>query len=211
MENAFGIKHGLVIFISLFLFIVWHFIFQIVIYYHQTPLSSTHTHRNTNNWKPQFSSVTQLCPLLCNTMDCSMPGLPVPHQLLELLKLVCIESVMSSNHLILCRLLPLPPSIFPSIRDFSNKSVLHMKWPKNRSFSFSISPSNEYSGLISFRMDWLDVLAVQGALKSLLQHHSSNASILRHSLFFTGSLEMWNKLFWTSCLVMCMCVHMYTF
>ena len=95
-----------------------------------------------------------------------------------------IESVMPSNHLILCHPFLLPPSIFPSIRVFSNESALHMRWPKYWSFSFSISPSNEYSGLISFRMDWLDLLAVQGTLKSLLQHHSSKASILRCSAFF---------------------------
>ena len=102
----------------------------------------------------------------------------------SLLKL-SIELVMSSNHLILCRLLLLSPSIFPSIRVFSNESFLHIRWPKY--WSFSISPSNEYSGLISFRMDWLDLLAVQGTLKSLLQHHSSKASILRCSAFFTNS------------------------
>ena len=90
----------------------------------------------------------------------------------SLLKLVSIESVMPSNHLILCRPLLLPPSIFPSIRVFSDESVLHIRWPKYWSFSFNISPSNEYSGLISFRMDWLDLLAVQETLKSLLQHHS---------------------------------------
>ena len=95
-----------------------------------------------------------------------------------------IESVMPSSHLILCRPLLLPPSIFPSIRVFSNKSILHIRWPKYWSFSFSISPSNEYSGLISFRMDWLDLLAVQGTLKSLLQHHSSKASVLQCSCFF---------------------------
>ena len=97
----------------------------------------------------------------------------------SLLKLMSIQLVMPSNHLILCRPLLLWPSIFPSIRVFSNESVLHIRWPKYWSFSFSISPSNEYSGLISFRMDWLDLLAVQGTLKSLLQHHSSKASILR--------------------------------
>jgi len=95
-----------------------------------------------------------------------------------------IESGIPSNHLTLCRLLLLPPSIFTSIRVFSNESVLHMRWPEYYSFSFSISPSNEYSGLISFRMDGLDLLAVQGTLKSLLQHRSSKASILRHSAFF---------------------------
>ena len=102
----------------------------------------------------------------------------------SLLKLMSIESVMPSNHLILCHPLLLPPSIFPSSRVFSNESVLRIRWPKYCSFSFSISPSNEYSGLISFRMDWLGLLAVQGTLKSLLQHHSSKASILGHSTFF---------------------------
>ena len=99
-------------------------------------------------------------------------------------KLMSIKSVMPSNHLILCRPLLLLPSIFPSIRVFSNESAFHMRWPKYWSFSFSISPSNEHLGLISFRMDWLDLLAVQGTLKSLLQHHSLKASILWHSAFF---------------------------
>ena len=103
-------------------------------------------------------------------------------------KLISIESVMPSNHLILCRPLLLPPSTFPSIRVFSNESVLSIRWPKYGSFSFSISPSNEYSGLISFRMDWLDLLAVQGTLKSL-QHHSSKASILWHPAFFIVPLS----------------------
>ena len=103
-------------------------------------------------------------------------------------KLMSIESVMPSNHLILCHPLLLPPSIFPSIRVFSNESVLHIRWSKYWSFSFSISPSNEYSGLISFRIDWLDLLAVQGALKSLLQHHSSKAAILWRSAFFIVQL-----------------------
>ena len=100
-----------------------------------------------------------------------------------------IESVMPSNHLILCRPLLFLPSIFPSIRIFSNESVLHIRWPEYWSFSFSISPSNKYSGLISFRIDWLDLLAVQGMLKSLLQHHSSKASILRCSAFFMVQLS----------------------
>ena len=103
----------------------------------------------------------------------------------SLLKLMSIESVMPSNHLILCCPLFLLPSIFPSNRAFSNESVLHIRWPKYWSFSFSISSSNEYSGLISFSMDWLDLLAVQGTLKSLLQHHSSKASILQPSVLFT--------------------------
>ena len=100
-----------------------------------------------------------------------------------------IKSVMPSNHLILCRPLLLPSSIFPSIRVFSNESVLRIRWPKYWSFSFSISPSNEYSGLISFRMDWFDLLVVQGTLKSLLQHHSSKASVLQHSAFFVVQLS----------------------
>ena len=119
----------------------------------------------------------------CKSMDCSTPGLPIRHQLPELTQALSIESVTPSNHL-LCHPLLLLPSIFPSIRVFSNESVLPIRWPKYWSFSFSISPSNEYSGLISFRMDWLDLLAVQGTLKSLLQHHSTKASILQGSSFF---------------------------
>ena len=107
----------------------------------------------------------------------------------SLLKLMSIELVMSSSHLILCLPLLLLPSIFPSIRVFSNESTLHMRGPKDWSFSLSISPSKEHPGLISFRMDWLDLLAVQGTLKSLLQHHSSKASILRHSAFFIVQLS----------------------
>ena len=123
-------------------------------------------------------------------MDCSTPGLPAHHQLPTLLKLMSIELVMPSNHLILCCPLLLLPSIFPSIRVFSNESVLHVRWPNYRSFSFSfsISPSNEYSELISFRIDWLDLLAVQGTLKSLLKYHSSKASILCCSAFFMVQL-----------------------
>ena len=107
----------------------------------------------------------------------------------RLLKLMPIESVMSSSHLILCHPLLLLPSIFPSIRVFSNESALHIRWPKYWSFSFSISPSNEHSWLISFRIDWFDLLAIQGILKSLLQHHSSKASILWHSAFFIVQLS----------------------
>ena len=107
----------------------------------------------------------------------------------SLLKLMSIELVMPSKHLILCHPLLLPPSVFPRIRVFSNQSVLHIRWPKYWSFSFNISPSNEHPGLISFRTDWLDLLAVQGTLKSLLQHHSSKASILRHSAFFIVQLS----------------------
>ena len=122
-------------------------------------------------------------------MDCSTPGFPVLHYLLELLKLMSIELVMPSNHLILCCPLPLLPSIFPSIRVFPNESALYIRQPKYWSFSFSISLSNEYSRLISFRIDWLDLLAVQRMLKSLLQHHSSKASILHRSAFFTVQLS----------------------
>ena len=107
----------------------------------------------------------------------------------SLLKLMSIKSEMPSNNLTLCRALLLPPSVFLSIRIFSNESVLHIRWPKYWSFSFSISPSNEYSRLISFRIDWLDLFAVQGTLRSLLQHHSSKASILRLSAFFTVQLS----------------------
>ena len=105
------------------------------------------------------------------------------------LKLMSIKSVMPSNHLILCHPLLLLPSIFPSIRVFSNESVLHIRWPDYWSFRFSVSPSNEYSGLISFRIDWFDLCAVQGTLKTLLQHHSSKASVLWHSAFFMVQLS----------------------
>ena len=108
----------------------------------------------------------------------------------NLLKLMSIETVMPSNHLIVCRPLLLPPSIFPSIRVFSNKSAFHIRWPKYWSFSFNISPSNEHPGLISFRMDWLDLLAGQGTLKSLLQHHCSKASILQDSAFFWSNSHL---------------------
>ena len=121
-------------------------------------------------------------------MDCSKPGLSITNSQ-SLLKLMSIESVMPSNHLILCGPLLLPPSIFPSIRVFSNESVLHIRWPKYWSFSFNISPSSEYSGLISFRIDWLDLLSVQGTLKSFLQQHSSKASILWGSAFFVVQLS----------------------
>ena len=119
----------------------------------------------------------------CDPMNRSTPGLPVHHQLQEPTQTMSIELMMPSNHLILCRPLLLLPPIPPSIRIFSNESTLPMRWPKYWSFSFSISPSNEHPELISFRMDWLDLLAVQGTLKNLLQHHSSKASILRHSAF----------------------------
>ena len=118
---------------------------------------------------------------LCNPTDCSMPASLSTNNSRSLLKFMFIESVMSSNHLILCYPLLLSPSIFPSIRFFSNESVLRIRWPKYWSFSFNISPSDEYSGLTFFRIAWLDLLAVQGTLKSLLQHHSSKASILQLS------------------------------
>ena len=142
-----------------------------------------------NTFEHQFSSVAQLFLTLCDLMDCSTPGFPVHHQLLELAQLMSIKLVMPSNHLIFCRPLLLLPSIFPSITASSNESTLRMRWPEYCSFSFNISPSNEHPGLISFRMDWLDTLAVQGTLKSLLQHHSSKASILWHSAFFIVHLS----------------------
>ena len=136
------------------------------------------------------SLVTQLCLTLCDPMDCSMPGFPVIHYLLELAKkLMSIESVMPSNHLILCCPLLLLTTIFPSIRVFCSESALYLRKPKYWSFSFSISPSNEYSGLISFRIDWFDFLAVQVTLKSLLQHHSSKISVLWCSAFFMVQLS----------------------
>ena len=132
-------------------------------------------------------SVAKLCPTLCDPMDCSTPGSPVLHYLLSLLKFMSIESMMLSNHLILwCPLLCLP-STFPSTRVFSKESALHIRRPKWR--SFSISPSNECSGLISIRIDWFDLPAVQGTLKVLLQHHSLEASILRRSASFMVQLS----------------------
>jgi len=138
----------------------------------------------------QFSSVAQSCPTLCNPMNRSTPGLPVRHELPEFTQThVHDESVMPSSHLILCHPLLLLPPIPPTIRVFSNESTLRMRWPKYWSFSFNIIPSSEHPGLISFRKDWLDLLAVQGTLKSLLQHHSSKATILQHSAFFTVQLS----------------------
>ena len=136
-----------------------------------------------------FSSVTQLCPTLCDPMDHSFQAFLSITNCWRLPKLMSIGLVMPSNHLILCHPLLLLPSIMPSIRVFSSESVLCTRWPKYWSFSFSISPSNEYSGLISFRIYWLDLLAVQGTLKSLLQHHSSKASILWSSPFFIVQLS----------------------
>ena len=140
----------------------------------------------------QLSSVAQSCLTLCGPVDHSTPGLPVHYQFPEFTQThvhaVGVQSVMPSNPLILCRLLLLP-SMFPSTRFFSNESALHIRWSKYWSFSFNISPSNEHPGLIFFRMDWLDVLAVQGTLKSLLQHHSSEASLLQHSASFIVQLS----------------------
>ena len=135
----------------------------------------------------QFSSVAQSRPTLCDPMNCSMPGFPVHHQLPEFTQ-THVHRVGNAI-LILCHPILLLPPIPPSIRVFSNESTLHMRCPKYWSFSLSISPSNEYPGLVSFRTDWLDLLAVQGTLKSLLQHHSSKASILWHSAFFTVQLS----------------------
>ena len=143
-----------------------------------------------------FSSVIQSCPTLCDPMNRSTPGFPVHHQLLEFTQTHVHESVMPPSHLILCRPLLLLPPIPPSIRVFSSESTLCMRWPKFWSFSYSISPSNEHPGLISFWMDWVDLLAVQGTLKSLLQYHNSKASIHLDSVSFrsnayihTSSLE----------------------
>ena len=150
----------------------------------------------------QFSSVHSLNHvwILSNPMDCSMLGFPVHHQLLELVQthVHCHESVMPSNHLILCHPLLLPPSIFPAIRVFSSESVLRIRWPKYWSFSFSISPSNEYSGLISFTMDWLDLLAVQGTGQesSPIPHFKSiNSSALSflHSPTLTSIHDYWKN------------------
>ena len=133
------------------------------------------------------SSVTQSCPTATPWTAACQASLSIANSH-SLLKLMSIESMMPSSHLILCCPLLLPPSIYPSIRVFSNESVLRNRWPEYWSFTFSISPCNEYSGLISFRMDWLDLLAVQGTLKSLLQHHSSKASILWRSAVFIVQL-----------------------
>ena len=140
------------------------------------------------SYSVQFSSVAQSCPTLCDPMNRSTPGLPVHHQLLEFIQTHVHRVSDAISHLILCHplLLPLIP---PSIKVFSNESTLRMRRPKYWSFSFSISPSNKHPGLMSFRIEWLDLLAVQGTLKSLLQHHSSKASIFRCSAFFTVQLS----------------------
>ena len=137
----------------------------------------------------QFSSVAQSCPTLCDPWIAARQAFLSITNSWSLPKLMSIKSVMPSSHLILCRPLLLLPPIPPSIRVFSSESVLRIRWLKYWSFSFSISPSNEYSGLISFRMDWLDLLAVQGTLQSLLQHHSSKVSILQCSAFFMVQLS----------------------
>ena len=137
----------------------------------------------------QFSSVTQSCLSLCDSRIAAWQAFLSITNTQSLLKLMSIESVMPLNYIILCRPLLLLPSIFPSIRGFSNESVLPIRWPKYWSFSFSISPFNEYSGSISFKIDWFDLLAVQGTLKSLLQHHSSKALVLRPSAFFIVQLS----------------------
>ena len=139
--------------------------------------------------KVQFSLVAQSCATLCDPMNRSTPGVPVHHHLRSSLRLTSIESVMPSSHLVLGRPLLLLSPIPPSIRVFSSESTLPMRWPKYWSFSFSIIPSKEHPGLISFRMDWLNLFAVQGTLKSLLQHHSLKASILWLSAFFTVQLS----------------------
>ena len=136
----------------------------------------------------QFSLVNQSCPTLCNPMNCSTPASLSITNSRSSPKTMSTELVMPSNHLILCCSLLLLPSIYPSIRIFSNESVLRISWPKHWSFSFNISPSNEYSGLISFRIDWLDLLTVQGTLKSF-QHHSSKTSILWCPAFFMVQLS----------------------
>ena len=135
-----------------------------------------------------YCSAAQSCPTLSNPMDCSTLGFPVLHHLPELGQIHVHQALFPSNHLILCHPTLLLPSIFPSIRVFSNESTLRMRWPKYWSFSFSVIPSKEIPGLI-FRMDWLDLLAVQGTLKSLLQHYSSKASILQRSAFFMVQLS----------------------
>ena len=135
----------------------------------------------------QFSSVAQSCVTLCDPTDCSTPGFPVHHQLPELLKPVSIQSVIPSNHLILCHPLLSLPSIFPSIRVFSSESVLPIRWPKFWCFSFSISSSNEYSGLISFRIDWFNLLAVQG-----LSRVFPNTTVQKHQ-FFGAQFSLWSN------------------
>ena len=162
-------------------------LYELAVYTRQNQLS----HLLTKRFKIIQTVEESCCSFVksCPTLWPGTPGFSVHHYLWSLCKLVSIESMITSNHFILCRPLLLLPSIFPSIRVFTSESALHIRWPKYWSFSFSISPSNEYSGLISFRMDWLDLLAVQRTLKSLLQHHSSKASILWCSAFFMVQLS----------------------
>ena len=140
------------------------------------------------SYSVHFSSVAQTCPTLCNPMNRSTPDLPVHQQLPEFIQ-THVHRVSPSTHLILCLPLLLLSSIIPNIRVFPTELAFHIRWPKYWSFSFSINHSNEYSGLISFRMDWLDLLEAQGTLKSLLQHHDSKVSILQHSAFFMVQLS----------------------
>ena len=139
--------------------------------------------------RPHFRPRVQLLPCVESLRSGLLHAVPLCPSLPPRICSNSTESVLQSTHLILCRPLLLPPSVFPSIRVFSSQSALRIRWPKDWNFSFSISPSSEYSGLISLRIDWFDLLAAQGALKSLLQHHSSKASILRHSAFFTVQLS----------------------
>ena len=152
---------------------------------------------DTQRFQLQFSSVTQSCPTLCDPMDCSTPGFSVHHQLSELAQTHVHQSMMPFNHLILCLSPSFLPSIFPSIRVFSNESVLHIGWPKYWSFSFSIGPSNEYSELISFRIDWFDLLAVQGTLKSpptpKFKSISSSAFSFLHGPNLTSIHDYWKN------------------
>jgi len=165
---------------------------------------------NTGLRSVQFSSLTQLCPTLWDPMDCSMPDFPFHHQLPELTQthVHLVGDAIQSFHPLSS---PSPPafSLFPSIRVFSNESVLHIRWLKYWSFSFIISPSNKYSRLISFRMDWLDLLAVQEILKSLLQHHSSKASILQCSAPYGPTLtsihDQWRRMDICICMVESLC------
>ena len=140
--------------------------------------------KSSNLWHSQFSSVAQSCLTLCDPMDYSTPGFPFITNSWSLLRLMCIQLVVPSTHLIFCHLLLCLPSIFPSIRVFTNESALRIRWPNYWSFSFNITPSSEHPGLISFRMEWLDLLSVQETLNSFLQYHSSKASILWCSAFF---------------------------
>ena len=149
--------------------------------------SHSEPYQITGNY--QFSLAAQSCPTTCDPMDCSTPSFPIHHQLPELTQthVHLVSDAIQPSHPLLST--SSPSSVFSNIRVFPNDSLLHIRWPKYWNFSFNISPSNEYSGLISFRMDWFDHLAVQRTLKSLLQHHSSKASILRHSAFFMVQLS----------------------